>query len=477
MRKMMKLFVLVTVLLPLVASAQFKELGLEGYLGAGVASPTNESEGSIFGLNVRHSFAYPIADPLQLELGIGFARLRAEQYSAEIMPLDLRARFAPFKQEKWFPFVYAGIGILHHDVSDVPDSADAEAKIDDWNPVVPLGLGIQYHLDEYLSLDLHGGYNMIMSDDVNPVYDDTDDSYMNVLAGLRIHGGNPNKDTDGDGIKDRDERKLGTDPKNPDTDGDGLNDGQEYYTLNTDPRNPDTDGDGLTDGAEVNTHKTDPLKADTDGDGLKDGEEVNTFTTDPLNPDTDGDGLTDGDELNTTQTDPKRSDCDGDGLSDGAEVNTHKTNPLDKDTDKGSIDDGTEVSRKDNPLNPEDDVEKLVVTEVGQAITLEGIVFETGKSDIKPESETILMKAYNTLHLNPELEVQIQGHTDNRGKKAMNEKLSLARAESVKGWLVAKGIETARITTKGFGPDKPIASNDTDEGRQQNRRIDFVRTK
>lgn len=90
---------------------------------------------------------------------------------------------------------------------------------------------------------------MIFSDDVNPVYDDTDDAYMNILAGLRIHRGNPNKDTDGDGITDRDEKKLGTDPKNPDTDGDGLKDGEEYYTLKTDPKNPDTDGDGLTDGA------------------------------------------------------------------------------------------------------------------------------------------------------------------------------------------------------------------------------------
>ncbi|MBL0061724.1 MAG: hypothetical protein IPP40_09660 [bacterium] len=100
---MMNLFVLIVVLVPLLASAQFKELGLEGYLGMGVASPTNESEGSTFGLNVRSSFAYPLADPLQLELGIAFARLRADQYSGEIMPIDLRARFAPFHQEKWFP--------------------------------------------------------------------------------------------------------------------------------------------------------------------------------------------------------------------------------------------------------------------------------------------------------------------------------------------------------------------------------------
>lgn len=477
MRNWMKFFVISAVLIPLFASAQFRDLGLEGYLGGGIASPTNESEGAIFGLNVRHSFAYPIADPLQVELGIAFARLRAEEYNGDIMPIDLRLRFAPIKQQKWFPFVYAGIGLLHHDVQDVPSKADPDAEVDGWNPVVPLGLGIQYHLDEYLSFDLHGGYSMIMSDDINPVYDDTDDAYMSILAGLRVHRGNPNKDTDGDGIPDREERKIGTDPKNPDTDGDGLSDGEEYYTYRTDPRNADTDGDGLKDGAEVKTHKTDPLKADTDGDGLSDGEEVNTYTTDPLKADTDGDGLNDGQEINTTGTDPKRADSDGDGLNDGDEVNKHKTNPLDRDTDKGSVDDGTEVARRTDPLNPDDDIEKLVVTEVGQAITLEGIVFETAKSDIKPESEQILNKALNTLTFYPDLEVQIQGHTDSRGGKAYNQKLSQQRAEAVKAWLVAKGIDAARITTKGFGPDKPVATNDTEEGRQMNRRIDFVRTK
>jgi outer membrane protein OmpA-like peptidoglycan-associated protein len=477
MKKFSLLFLAILICLPFTASAQFTELGLEGYVGGGMVNPTNESEGAIPGLTVRTSYAYPIMDMLQGELGIQYGRLRADQYSADFLPIDLRARFAPIKQEKWFPFVFAGIGFAHHDVTDIPDSADAKAEPDGWNAMVPLGLGVQYHLDEYLSLDVHGGYNMIFSDDVNPVYDDTDDSYVSLLAGLRIHAGNPNKDRDGDGIPDKIERKIGTDPKNPDTDGDGLNDGAEYYTHKTDPKNPDTDGDGLSDGDEVNTHKTDPLNTDSDGDGLKDGEEVTTYKTDPTKADTDGDGLMDGEEVMQYKTDPLNKDSDGDTLSDGDEVLTHKSNPLDKDTDDGSVEDGIEVGRGDNPLNPEDDVEKLVVTEVGQAITLEGIVFDTGKSSIKPESEMILIKAYNTLHLNPDLEVEIQGHTDNKGGKAMNKKLSEARAESVKAWLVAKGVDEKRITTSGFGPDKPIADNATDEGRQKNRRIDFVRTK
>ncbi|MEB4590941.1 hypothetical protein VSS37_08135, partial [Candidatus Thiothrix sp. Deng01] len=127
-------------------------------------------------------------------------------------------------------------------------------------------------------------------------------------------------DSDGDGLKDGEERTLGTDPTKADTDGDGLPDGVEVSTTKTDPTKADTDGDGLNDGVEVNTTKTDPLKPDTDGDGLNDGVEVNTTKTDPLKPDTDGDGLPDGTEVNTTKTDPLKPDTDGDGLPDGTEV-------------------------------------------------------------------------------------------------------------------------------------------------------------
>ena len=110
-------------------------------------------------------------------------------------------------------------------------------------------------------------------------------------------------DSDGDGLGDLQELRLGTNPNNPDSDGDGLNDGQEV-AIGTNPLNPDTDGDGLSDGEEV-VIGTDPLNPDTDGDGLNDGDETD-LGTNPLNPDTDGDGVSDGQEIEdgTDPTDP-----------------------------------------------------------------------------------------------------------------------------------------------------------------------------
>ncbi|MBN1641124.1 MAG: protein kinase [Anaerolineae bacterium] len=99
-------------------------------------------------------------------------------------------------------------------------------------------------------------------------------------------------DTDGDGLPDLEELRLGADPRNPDTDGDGLKDGDEVLIHRTDLLNPDTDRDGLNDGDEI-AYKADPFAIDSDGDTLSDGVEVHEMGTSPINPDTDSDGLND----------------------------------------------------------------------------------------------------------------------------------------------------------------------------------------
>jgi hypothetical protein len=160
--------------------------------------------------------------------------------------------------------------------------------------------------------------------------------------------GGGQQDSDGDGLTDSEEDRLGTDPFNPDTDRDELMDGQEVNEIRTDPLNPDSDADGLTDGDEVLRRRTDPLNPDTDADGLKDGDEVNRGT-DPLNPDTDADGLSDGNEV-SLGTDPLRPDTDGDGLLDGQET-PPCPNPLDPDSDRDGIIDGRDLDPC-NPNNP-----------------------------------------------------------------------------------------------------------------------------
>ena len=93
------------------------------------------------------------------------------------------------------------------------------------------------------------------------------------------------------------------------------------------------------------------------------------------------------------------------------------------DTDSGTVSDGMEVTNGTNPLDPADDIKKEEIkVEVGQAIVLDGVNFLSGKSDISPESEETLTKAYNTLANNPDIEISIEGYTDNSGKKSTNVK-------------------------------------------------------
>ena len=233
----------------------------------------------------------------------------------------------------------------------------------------------------------------------------------------------------------------------------------------------DSDGDGISDYDEINLYKTDPRKADTDGDGLSDYAELMQHRTDPLKVDTDGDGISDQAEVTSYNTNPLKKDSDGDSLSDYDEITKYKTNPLLADTDKGSVNDAEEIAAGTNPRDPRDDVLDLTK---GATFSLEGILWDTAQATILPESLPILEKAYTALAANPEVKVLITGHTDNVGNDASNMTLSLNRANSVRSWLIEKGIDATRIRAEGRGETMPRATNDTEEGRAQNRRIEFV---
>jgi OmpA-OmpF porin, OOP family len=103
------------------------------------------------------------------------------------------------------------------------------------------------------------------------------------------------------------------------------------------------------------------------------------------------------------------------------------------------------------------------------------INFETGKSDIKAESQTIIDQVNEMLTANPSLKISIEGHTDNVGTQASNKTLSENRAKAVMNSLVSKGIEKSRLSSKGWGQDKPIADNNSEEGKAKNRRVEIVK--
>jgi outer membrane protein OmpA-like peptidoglycan-associated protein len=114
------------------------------------------------------------------------------------------------------------------------------------------------------------------------------------------------------------------------------------------------------------------------------------------------------------------------------------------------------------------------ISKSGQC-SIYGILFETGKAAIQPASQACLNEITKLLKKNAAWKMTIEGHTDNVGVKETNMKLSQQRAEAVRSWLAAHGIDAGRLAAKGFGDSKPVADNSSDDGRAKNRRVALVK--
>jgi outer membrane protein OmpA-like peptidoglycan-associated protein len=174
--------------------------------------------------------------------------------------------------------------------------------------------------------------------------------------------------------------------------------------------------------------------------------------------DDDGDGVVNGKDECPTESGlvelkgcPSR-DSDGDGVADH----------LDRCA--------TEPGQADNQGCP-----RVVIQKETRKVELrEQVQFDLGKATIRPESAALLDEIANVLRAHPEVKkVQVEGHTDSTGGQAVNQRLSRQRAAAVVRALTERGIEPERLSSRGFGPSRPIAPNDTPEGRQQNRRVEI----
>jgi outer membrane protein OmpA-like peptidoglycan-associated protein len=207
--------------------------------------------------------------------------------------------------------------------------------------------------------------------------------------------------------------------------------------------------------------------------------------------DSDKDGLEDGEDKCPTEAGPaERQGCpvrdsDKDGLEDERDACVTEPGLVElkgcpaKDTDGDTVADHLDNCPAEKGLATNAGCpaqqKQMVAIQKGKLEIKEQVFFATGKSIIQPRSFKMLDQVAKILQQHPEVDrMVIEGHTDDRGNAEANRKLSQARAEAVKGYLVSKGVEPSRLEAKGFGPDQPIASNKTEKGRAANRRVEFI---
>jgi len=347
------------------------------------------------------------------------------------------------------PYVYFGLGDQW-----LNEENDLKAQA---------GLGLDFRVAENLAI--YGRADYVFTTDKEGI------SYVHPHVGLKYKF-TTKHDIDKDGIVDEEDRcpevfGLASLKGCPDKDGDGIADIDDKCPdvkgIPALQGCPDRDGDGITDAddrcPDAAGSKTLNGCPDKDKDGIADMDDncpdVAGLAKFKGCPDTDGDGIMDKEDACPTVAGiPALKGCpdlDGDGITD-LEDNCPTVA-------------GTIANKGCPDMTP---VEREQVIKIGKAI-----YFATGKDIIKKESEAPLNELALILSKYPKMQMQIEGNTDNVGDDNRNLKLSQARAEAVKKYLISKGISEDRLTAVGYGETKPIADNKTAAGKAQNRRVDL----
>jgi len=312
-------------------------------------------------------------------------------------------------------------------------------------------------------------------------------------AGLSIFiGPSAYRDGDQDGIGDRKDTCPGT-PSGAVVDAQGCpSDADRDKVYNGLDACPNTVED-----AEVDARG---CPKDADADGVYDGIDKCPATAAGSRvdatgcpTDSDSDGVPDGPDQcpntvagATVDANGCPVDADRDGVPDGLDKcpNTPAGTEVDSagcqrasDSDNDGVDDtkdkcpgtaaGTRVDAAGCPI---------LFTEARTPVVLRGVTFETGRSALRPDSYTILDMVAASLTANPDIKIEIAGHTDNTGSAATNLRLSQARADAVRAYLASKGVAPERMVARGYGPEQPVAPNTTTAGRAQNRRVELRQT-
>ena len=253
-------------------------------------------------------------------------------------------------------------------------------------------------------------------------------------------------------------------PRPGDKDGDGIVDtldkcpnAPETYNGVDDtdgcPDDPDSDNDGIADSVDQCVMIAEDKDGYLDEDGCPD-------------PDNDADGIADG----ADKCPKEPEDFDGFQDDDGCP---------DKDNDSDTVADVDDMcpNTPGSPTGPKPGCPSLIVVTAKEIRITQQIQFEFNKAVIKGDiSFKILDEIVAVLKANPKISLEVQGHTDNVGNPPYNQKLSQQRADSVRAYLVAHGIEPGRLIAKGYGQSKPLVPNNSEANKALNRRVQFIRS-
>ncbi|MEL6867790.1 MAG: OmpA family protein, partial [Bacteroidota bacterium] len=411
---------------------------------------------------------------------MGVIDLPEEVNNRTIVSLDGLVQFQYFKEENpVIPYGLGGIGMVMSEFEDIDFQ-------------LPLGLGLHFKLGRFGYINVQSEYRISLTMDQSNLqhgigigfmlgkYTDEDLNPLNSLTAL---------DSDKDGVLD-DEDLCPNEPGKPafngcpDTDGDGIQDAEdncpEDFGTQKAKGCPDTDDDGVPNDIDDCPDVVGSLNGcpDSDGDGLADKDDRCPNEAGDLGNegcptvDSDGDGFADNmdDCPDTAGTLKGCPDSDGDGIADA------KDNcPFAKgegrfngcpDSDGDGIDDSRD--RCPNMAAPESangcpSIEKEDREVLDYAI--QAVQFEFGSSVLLQASYAVLDQVLDVLQKYPDYKLSIIGHTDDVGPFERNQQLSVKRAKACADYLISKGISVTRISYGGFGETRPIAGNDTEEGK------------
>ena len=422
------------------------KLGAEQYageLGNGIR-PFSQDKYFLNGLTLSRK--------LNNKVDLTFSAVRGEGYTFDnhqksdkfllkklsLLSLNAKYHFLDYDESIWRPFVFAGFSVLAYD----DDNSD---KLSDQFQYPNLGFGLSIKLGPIVSLTLDETFLFIDYDKAKTT-NDKNEMYLQHAVGITFNLGRM-KDSDKDGVSDKYDKCPST------------------FGIEAFEGCPDSDGDGVKDSEDSCPQESGPVALggcpDSDNDGVpnKNDQCPNIKGSKSLGgcPDSDFDGVAD-----------KNDDCPNERGSKAL-----KGCP---DTDKDGIIDKLDLypkikGTKKNKGCPEK--KEVVKTDKEPKVSLYTVYFESVDTEITSNSKKVLNTIIRIFKQDAKYKLSIEGHTDSVGDDKLNIALSNKRAKIVKDYLIKKGIAKNRLVTSGFGEQKPIADNKTEQGKAKNRRVEL----